>query len=130
MGDRNKSGLEQRLSKIEKRLRRVECCAIMPPASNASGLQYGLLHFTVGDSGKLIIFSPYSETVQAAPAAISTTYLNAIIDPVNYTYLVRLSGQGFLIEGVDYSISAGQLDRLGGFRFEGGEIYELSIYNK
>lgn len=70
MGDRNKSGLEQRLSKIEKRLRRVECCAIMPPASNASGLQYGLLHFTVGDSGKLIIFSPYSETVQAAPATV------------------------------------------------------------
>lgn len=129
MGD-NKSSLGKRLYNIEKRLKRLECCAIMPPITNVDGIQYGLLHFTVGVEGKLLVFSPYSETVQAFPAATDVIYNNAIIDPVNYTYIIRLSGQGFLIEGTDFSVAAGVINRLGGFRFEAGEIYEISIYNK
>jgi hypothetical protein len=121
--------VSDRLTSIEKQLKKIQCCLI--PLNSAQGGLAGLLYFKVGTEGSLTVFLPYTVTSQAYPAATALTYTNALL--ADYNIVIQLNGQGYLVEGTDYTRTTGDtiIDRnTNGARFEPGEIYVIQLYNK
>jgi hypothetical protein len=96
-----------------------------------TGTLAGFIQWTVGGSTSLLILSPYSTTSTTMTlSAGNTVATNALLDNYNIPQM-GLNGTGDLINGTDYTLTAGGvITRLGGQTFANSEIYTIPLYTK
>ncbi len=96
--------------------------------TTAKGSLLGMINAEVDGSATLTLFGSSPVGITAPKDGTVTWTVPEIID---YDIVITLNGTGLLIPSINYKISGGgDIGRLGGAKYESGEIYTIMLFKK